>query len=146
MQQLNDGGLHADVERGRDLIADQHRWLADQRPGDCHSLALATGQLIGKTVGVGGGERHPLEHLGDPAIDLVALDGAKDFERLADDLTNRATRVERPVGVLEDVLDGPANLAWPGARDLCQGRAVEVDDAPAIAMKPGDRPGQRCLS
>ena len=47
-QQVDDRGLHRDVERGGDLVADEQRRLGGERAGDRDPLALAARQLIGK--------------------------------------------------------------------------------------------------
>src|SRR5215470_6989023 len=46
-EQLDDRGLDADIKRGRHLIADQYRGIADQRSGDRYPLALSARELIG---------------------------------------------------------------------------------------------------
>ena len=46
-EQVDDGGLDRDVERGGDLVADEDVRLAGERAGDGHALALAAGQLVG---------------------------------------------------------------------------------------------------
>src|SRR5207253_3497994 len=107
---------------------------------------LATGELVRKAVRVAGRQRDSLEHLRDPPVDLVLLDVAKDFERLADDLANRAPRVERAVGILKHVLDRAANLARARAGDVGEGGALVGDRTPAVAVESRDRPRQCRLS
>ena len=45
-QQVEDLGLHGDVERGGGLVGDQHVGVARQRAGDRHALRHATGELV----------------------------------------------------------------------------------------------------
>ena len=44
--QLQDLGLHGDVERGGRLVGDQQLGTVGDRDGDHHALALAAGQLV----------------------------------------------------------------------------------------------------
>ena len=44
-EQLEHGGLHRDVERGGDLVADEQRRLGRERARDRDALALAAGEL-----------------------------------------------------------------------------------------------------
>ena len=44
-QQVEDGGLHADVERRHRLVGDQDVGAQRERPGDRHPLPLAAGEL-----------------------------------------------------------------------------------------------------
>ena len=45
LQEIDDLRLDRDVERRYGLIADQHRRLRDQRPGDADALALPAREL-----------------------------------------------------------------------------------------------------
>ena len=44
--QLQDLGLHGDVERGGRLVGDQQLGIVGDRDGDHHALALAAGELV----------------------------------------------------------------------------------------------------
>ena len=56
-QQLEDLRLHRDVERGRRLVGDQQRRVAEQRDRDHHALAHAARELVGVEVDAPGGGR-----------------------------------------------------------------------------------------
>ena len=69
-EEVDNGGLHEDVEGRRDLVAHEHLGSADEGAGDGDSLAFAARQLVGVAVGVGARECHPLEHLGHELLRL----------------------------------------------------------------------------
>src|SRR5487761_933076 len=74
-----------------------------------NSCTMAARELVGEALCIACRERHPLEHLVDEPVGLAAA-RPEDLERLAYRLADRPPRVERPVGVLEDVLDVPAHF------------------------------------
>src|SRR3954449_10243632 len=45
-QKLDDGGLHGDVERGGDLVADDEARAGGEGAGDGDTLLLAAGELV----------------------------------------------------------------------------------------------------
>ena len=45
-EELDDGRLDEHVERRGDLVADEHRWPAHERPSDGDALTLAAAELI----------------------------------------------------------------------------------------------------
>src|SRR2546422_722078 len=138
--------LHADIGRGGPLAADQARGPEEEPPRDRPALPPPPGELFGKAFRMAGRQRAPLEHLRDPPVHLVLLDISEDLERLADDLANRAPRVERAIGILKHVLDRSPNLARARPGDVGERRALVGDHAPAVAVKSGNRPRQRGLS
>src|SRR4029079_19123025 len=77
---------------------------------------------------------------------LLAASGAEELERLADDLADRAARVERPVRVLEHVLDRPAHVARPRAGRRGEGRPPQQDLAAALAVQAHERARERRLA
>jgi hypothetical protein len=46
-QQVEDLGLHRDVEGGRGLVGDQHDRVGGERTGDARPLGHAAGELVG---------------------------------------------------------------------------------------------------
>src|SRR5215472_1282007 len=111
-EQLDDGGLDAHIEGGGDLIADQHRRLADQGAGDGDALALSAGQLLRITIRIACRQRDPVQHLADLSIGLRAAFLSEQFERLPDDVADRPPGVQGAIGILEHVLDRAALLTW----------------------------------
>ena len=74
--------------------------LRGQRPGDADALALAAAELVGELGLRGGLEAHGAQRLDDA---LVALGprNAMHFQRLADDVADTHSRIQRAVGVLK---------------------------------------------
>ncbi len=59
--QVDDRGLHRDVERRRDLVAHEQRRRDRERAGDRDALALAAGELVRVAVDHRRAQRDPLE-------------------------------------------------------------------------------------
>src|SRR5262249_57957937 len=68
------------------------------------------------------------------------------LQRLRDDLADGLARVERGVGVLEDVLNTAQNVFGPVPGAPGQRRAVEGDLAGPVAVQADDAAGQRGLT
>ncbi len=142
LEQVDDPGLHRDVERGDRLVEHQHPRLERERAGDADALALAAGELVRVPVAVLGVEPDELEQLGDARLALlVVLPQPVHLQRLADDVVDRHLRVQRGVGVLEDDLQlaphrphlrdrQPGELA-PLEPHRAGGRLVQLEDGPA---------------
>ena len=142
LHQVDDLGLHRDVERRDRLVADEHLRVQRDAAGDADALPLATRELVGVAVDVLGVEPDEVEQLLDPlAAPTLRHDVLVDLERLSDDVADRHPGVERGVGVLEDDLDvatQPAHLA-PGRAapvgtledDLARGGLLEAHEQPA---------------
>jgi hypothetical protein len=80
--QVQDLGLHRDVEGGDDLVEEYEPGLGDQRPGDRHPLALTAGQLVGEPVADRTVEPDDVELFVGLAPPLLAGSGAADRHRL----------------------------------------------------------------
>src|SRR5205814_9669752 len=129
-----------------DLVADQDRRLRDQRAGDGDALALATRALVGVAPRVAGRQGDLLAHLADHGLGLLAGGDVADAERLTDRRPDGLARVQRAVGVLEDVLDLTAYVGAACAGRLGQLGAAELDRAGPVVVQAGDRPGGGRLS
>ena len=69
-EQVEDLGLHGDVERGRGLVGEQQRGAAGERDGDGDALAHAARQLVRVLV-------EPAPGLGDADVVQQALGGGR---------------------------------------------------------------------
>ena len=63
LEEVDDAGLDADVERRHRLVEDDELRLDRQRPGDADALALAAGELVRVAVGVLGRQADELQQL-----------------------------------------------------------------------------------
>ena len=125
------------VEGAEGLVQEQHGRPIDERTGERHALRLATGDLGGLAL-LEPGQLDELEHLGDPRLDLVALDAlAPEAER--DVLVDRQVREQRVV--LEDRVDVPLVRRQP--RHVL---ALEFDEAGRGLLEPADHPQRRGLA
>lgn len=52
LQEIDDLGLDADVQRAHRFVAHDQFWLDGERPGDANPLPLAAAELVGVTLGV----------------------------------------------------------------------------------------------
>ena len=84
-QQVEHLRLHADVEGGDRLVADQEVRLPRERPGDAHPLPLAAGELVRVAAGDRRVQADQLQQLADPGGALAAVRRA-----------GRAPRAARP--------------------------------------------------
>ncbi len=107
LQQVQDLGLHGDIERGDRLVGDDQLWLHGERPGDADALALAAGEFMWIAVGMLRLQADELQEFGDAPAALRAAGEAVGVQRLADDAADAQARVEAGVGVLEDHLHAP---------------------------------------
>ena len=107
LHQLEDLGLHGDVERGRRLVGDQELRVAAQRHADHHALAHAAGHLVRVVAHPLLGGRDPDEphHLERARLRLLVADVLVEPDRLGDLLADREDRVERGHRLLEDHRD-----------------------------------------
>ena len=106
LEQVDDLGLHGDVERGDRLVADDDLRLEGERAGDPDALALAAGELVRIPVHVVGVEADALQQLlGALQPPLPGRDVGVHRPALGHDVADRHARVQRAVRVLEDDLD-----------------------------------------
>ena len=119
VKQLENLGLHGDVDRRRRLVTEQHGRLGGERHGDQHALAHPSRQLVriglGAPLGLGqADEGHQL----DGTLATCPAGLTKDAARHLGDL--RADGVHRVEGA-ERVLEDHRNPTAPGAV-ACRGR------------------------
>ena len=120
-QEVDDLGLHGDVEGGDGFVGDDEIGAECEGAGDADALALAAGEFVGVAVGGGLGEADHVEEFGDAAGAFGAGEAAFDVERFGDGVADAHAGVEGAVGVLEDeleaVADGGEVLGSVGAGD-----------------------------
>ena len=126
-QQVQDRGLHRDVERRGRLVADDHLGVAGEGAGDRDPLLEAAGELGRPQRQVPLLHPHRPDQLDQPRLQRLAREPGQAVQRAADEAAHAVAAVERRVGVLEHDLErlhllarAPAGIA--GDRD-----AVEVD-------------------
>ena len=135
-QQIEDRGLHRDVERGHGLVGDQHARLDDQRAREADALSLAAGELVRIAVAQLGAEAHIVEHPLDARVELPASRQAVQPQRLADDVAAAHPRVERRVRVLEHHVQLAPQRAHGAAREVRDVDALQPD----LARRRLDQP------
>src|SRR5487761_463492 len=146
LEEVDDLGLHGDVE-GRDrLVADHQAGAQGERTGDADPLTLASRELRRKAVVVLGIEAHPRHQLLNAALAVGTVSDAVDGQRVADDGADPPPGVEGAVGVLEDHLEPAAIGPQPAAGEIGEVDTVEDHAARGQRVQPGDAPGQRRLA
>ena len=85
-QEVQDLGLHRDVE-GRDrLVGDDQARLQGQGAGDADALALAAAEGVGEPAHVLGAQPDAAQEIGHASLALPAVRHAVDQQRLADEI------------------------------------------------------------
>ena len=104
LEQIQDLGLHRDVQ-GRDrLVGDHQAGLERERAGDADALALAAAEGMGEPPHVLGPEPDAAQEIGHALLALAPAPHAVDQQRLADEVEQRHAGIERGERVLEDHL------------------------------------------
>ncbi len=140
--------LHAHVQCRGGLVAHQELRLGRQGPGDGNALPLPAGELVRVLHHVQRRQADRLEQFAHPLFQLGAVgDDAVFLERLAHDVFHDPARVQAGVGILEDHLDAPAQLA--ALRGLERGvgvLAVEGEAAARGLVQAHQQPGDGALA
>ena len=110
-EQVEDGRLHGDVQRGGDLVADEQVGARRERAGHRNPLALAARELAWKPAREARRQPHALQQAGDLRPRLRAREAAQHACRPRDLVGDAAARVQRVGRVLEDDLDPPSRFA-----------------------------------
>ena len=135
-QQIEHLRLHRDVQRADRLVGDDQSGLRDQGPRDGDALALAAGEFVREFFHVGIAQADLLQHRGDPAALLGAVDTTERGQRFGDNARNRLARIERTLGILEHHLE-----IAPGVAQFSGGQPMQV--APEQSHRAGCRRLQR---
>jgi len=143
LEQGQDSGLCRDIERARGLIADDHRWVQCERPGDGHALPLSPRELPRVPARGVSGQAYGVEQVPDPGT--AALDpGSRKW--LNQDVPDGHSRVQGGVRVLEDDLNISGQLASTRPRDTTDGVPAESHVSLADRCQTEDGATDRCLS
>ena len=106
-QELQDVGLHRNIQRGNGFVANQNFRLTGECAGDRNALTLTAGELIRITIECVGRQANNLHKflralpsffLGNPKVDGTFHNG----------FTHRHTGIERTVRILKDHLQPAA--------------------------------------
>src|SRR2546430_4460262 len=136
-EQLDDRGLYRHVQRGGDLVADQHIGPGDEGAGDRDPLPFPATELVRVPVGEVRAQRHLLQRIGDQPFRVG--DPVQEYPgRAEDQLAYGLARVQRLVRVLEDVLH-PATFV-DGTREAAVRQRFPVEEyvAVVLAVQSGD--------
>ena len=123
-EQVEDRGLHGDVERGGRLVADDDARVARERPPDRHALLEPAGELHGPRAQEPLVEAHRRGDLTQALLALLAAGADELRQRAPDDPPDGEAPVERGVGVLEDGLERAYLLGLPRDHARCERLAV----------------------
>ena len=137
-QQIDDLRLNRDVQRRDRLVTEDEVGVQRERARNADTLALAAGELMRITALVICRQAAGLHNAGDIVVKFPSRHNAVLAHRLADDLTDRKTRRQAGIRVLEDDLNLGAHLAQ---LILGQGKdvlAVEVDLAVGLVLQAQD--------
>jgi len=140
LQELQDLGLHGDVERRCRLVHEHELRARRQGPGDGDPLALAAGELVGIVVRCRRRQSHAPQELAN--LPAVIAGDAVDPERLGDDPADALARVEGSVGVLKDDLHLAAERPESGLGEAGDVLAVEDDSPVRGPHQAEDRPAE----
>ena len=144
-EQVQDRGLHRDIERGRGLVADHQARLAGERARDGDALLQPARQLAGTHVDQPLVETDLARQVQDPFVTLRAARVQELRDGAPDDPADREPTVQRGVGVLEHDLHG-AHLRRRTLRDE-RGRAELRRAARSIPRRgPSSRAGSERAS
>ncbi len=135
--EVEDLGLHRDVERGRRLVGDQEPRIERQRLGDHRPLPLPSRQLVrvGVEAALGIRDLHQLEQFDRPLVGGAGRHRLMAAEHLGDLEADRVDGIERGHRLLEDHRDlAPADRPHHALIDAGQLDPVELDRAPDVRV------------
>ena len=137
-EQVDDLGLHGDVERRDRFVGDDHGGLDRERAGDTDALALAAGEGV-RVAGRGLGRQvDEFEQFSDAGGDDGGRHDGVDAQRFGQRVANSHAGIERAVRVLEHHLDATVESASLVARERQDVRAI-IGDAAGIGLMQADQ-------
>jgi hypothetical protein len=105
LEQVDDLGLHRNIQSADRFIANDQLRLDRQRPRDADPLPLAPAELMRVTTGIVAIQPDGFQQLGNPLPARGSVFGQiMNVQGFTDDVFDGQARVERIVGVLEDDL------------------------------------------
>jgi hypothetical protein len=145
-EQLQQLRLDRDVERADRLVGDEHLGVDRQRPRHGDALALAAAELLGLAVGEARREVHALQRPRHERRAVLRARSVVHAAGLVQRLAHGHPRVQRRVGILEDHLHAPAQLAQLVALGGEHVGAAEADLAGVGLDEPDQAAGERRLA
>src|SRR6056297_4005798 len=111
LQQVHDLCLNGHVQGGNRLVTDHKARVQRQGTGDIDALALATGELVGKALGMHRLQAYQLQQLIYSVFYLFRFHFSVYHHGLGDNITDAMARVQGRIGVLKDDLHFGAELS-----------------------------------
>src|SRR4051794_17156555 len=111
LEEVEDLGLDRDVERRDRLVTHDQLRVQGQCTGDADALPLPPGELVRVAIDEVGTEPDDVEQPLGGLAPRLSCPELVDDQRLGDDVADGHPRIERGVGILEDDLELPADLA-----------------------------------
>ena len=145
-EQVDDLGLHRDVERRNRFVADDELRLDRQRPGDADALPLPAGKFVRILRRIFTTQPDFLEELPDALIGGRAFGETVHGQSFADSGADGHPRVQRGERVLEDDLHVPAHFTQVPSAEAADIDAVEPDVATGRLDQPEDAAAERRLA
>jgi hypothetical protein len=100
--------LHAHIQGGNRLIADDQFGIQRDRPGDANALTLAAGELKGIAIRMGRIKAHLFQQLDHPVTALGTVAQPLDQKGFLQDLMHGMARIQRLRRILKHHLHVPA--------------------------------------
>ena len=110
-EEVDDLGLYGYVEGGDGFVCDDEFGVEREGAGNADALALSPGKGMGISPQVIGTQAHADEQLLNAVFEFRSRCDLVDDEGFGHDVEDGHARVERREGVLEDVLQFPAEVA-----------------------------------
>ena len=139
-QQLQNAFLHNLVESGCHLVTDNEIGICRQRAGDADTLFLATRQFSGKTLQKVGIQLDHFQQFDHPIGVRLAAHAKIEFQRPANDIAHRLTRVHRCIGHLIDHLDTAFLFLAPVGQPFRQCFTVKNNRSSRLRQQAGNHP------
>ena len=102
VKHINNLCLNGHIQCGHRLVTDHKLGTHGQRAGNADTLALTAGELVGIAVGVLGVQTYPSHEIQNLLLPLLFIAvQLVDIQRLADDIGNGHSGIQRGIGILK---------------------------------------------